>query len=114
MRQDAQQFETLEELAQYVADTLGRLEMLKSELFELSQEMILRREKPCGILFCLHGPRAVKLTAIWETDRNRVLFYGSCGRRMHCTRLERAPTFCRRERSTLQAVNRLDTTQSVC
>lgn len=92
MRQDAQQFETLEQLAQFVADTLGRLENLKSELFELTQEMIFRREKPCGILFCLHGPRAVKLTAIWETDLNRVLFYGSCGRRVQSTVLERAPS----------------------
>jgi len=31
--------------------------------------------------FCLHGPRAVKFTAIWETDRNQILFYGSTGER---------------------------------
>ena len=89
MRQDSKQVETFEELAHYVMDTLGRRGMLKSEL---SQEMIFRRGKNCGILFCLHGPRAVKLTAIWETEQNRVLFYGSCGRRMHCTVLARAPS----------------------
>jgi hypothetical protein len=32
-------------------------------------------------MFCLHGPRAVKMTAIWEKDRNRVLFYGPTGKR---------------------------------
>jgi hypothetical protein len=41
--------------------------------------------------FCLHGPRAVHLTAIWETDRNTILFYGSRGERAHRTRLIEAP-----------------------
>jgi hypothetical protein len=31
MRQDSRHIETLEELRLYVADTLGRLEMLKSD-----------------------------------------------------------------------------------
>ncbi len=42
--------------------------------------------------FCLEGPRALRLTAIWETDRNTILFYGSCGRRMQRTRLIQSPT----------------------
>ena len=96
-RQDSQQFETLEELGLYVADTLGRLEMLKSQLFELTQEVLLRRQQPCGVLFCLHGPRALRHSAIWEMDQNRVLFYGSCGRRVQNTVLAGAPSqvaFC--------------------
>ena len=41
MRQDSRQIETLEELRVYVADTLGRLEMLKSDQFELTQASVL-------------------------------------------------------------------------
>ncbi|MEM9656755.1 MAG: hypothetical protein AAF961_00205, partial [Planctomycetota bacterium] len=44
--------------------------------------------QPCGIHFCLHGPRALKLTAIWETDRNTILFYGSRGERVRRTILD--------------------------
>ena len=91
MRQDSRHIETLEELRQFVADTLGRLEMLKSDQFELTQQVLYRAHKPCGVLFCLHGPRALRLSAIWDTDQNRILFYGSCGRRMHSTTLDRAP-----------------------
>jgi hypothetical protein len=35
----------------------------------------------CGVMFCLHGPRAVKYSAIWEKDKGRVLFYGPSGKR---------------------------------
>ena len=92
MRQDSRRIETLEELRLYVADTLGRLEMLKSDQFELTQQVFYRAQQPCGVLFCLHGPRALRLSAIWETEQNRILFYGSCGRRMQSTMLERAPS----------------------
>ncbi len=47
---------------------------------------------PCGIFFCLHGPRDVRLTAIWETERNTILFYGATGERLHKTQLAEAPT----------------------
>ena len=34
---------------------------------------------------------SVKLTAIWETERNTILFYGSSGERTAKTQLEAAP-----------------------
>jgi hypothetical protein len=40
------------------------------------------------MFFCLHGPRSIKLTAVWETDGNTVLFYGSTGERQHKAQLE--------------------------
>jgi hypothetical protein len=82
---------SIEELRRYVANTLAQLEMLKADQFELSQQVLYRSGKPCGIYFCLHGPRSLCLTAIWETDQNSILFYGSCGRRLHRTRLAHAP-----------------------
>ncbi|MCL2305998.1 MAG: hypothetical protein FWC43_11705 [Planctomycetaceae bacterium] len=50
-----------------------------------TSEMVLKRGSggagSCGVLFCLHGPRAVKISAIWERENNRVLFYGPTGKR---------------------------------
>ncbi|MGA2620384.1 MAG: hypothetical protein ABSF26_22415 [Thermoguttaceae bacterium] len=55
-------------------------------------ERILRRgDKPCGVYFCLHGPRATRFSAIWETDRNQILFYGCAGERFQKTQLLEAP-----------------------
>ena len=53
-------------------------------------ETLLKRggNSPCGVMFCLHGPRAVKMTAIWEIDGNRVLFYGPTGKRYGLVELE--------------------------
>ena len=86
-----QSFGTIEELRQYVAETLGKLESLRSDIFPLTEDILFRSGEPCGIYFCLHGPRQVRLGALWETDKNRILFYGSCGRRVNQTHLESSP-----------------------
>jgi len=57
----------------------------------MTRKILVRGGKPCGIYFCLHGPRGVKFTAIWETDRNCVLFYGCGGERFQKTQLLEAP-----------------------
>ena len=81
----------LSDLRQYVHHTLCDLHQLELGAFEITERMLVRGDQPCGIFFCLHGPRSVKLTAIWETDRNTVLFYGSTGERIQKTQLVRAP-----------------------
>jgi len=53
----------------------------------MTEQVLLRCGKPCGIFFCLYGPRAVKFTAVWENEQNRILFYGPTGERFHETRL---------------------------
>jgi hypothetical protein len=85
---------TLEDIRKYVADTLGQLETLDASHYQLSQHILIRSGAPCGIHFCLHGPRALQLTAIWETDRNTILFYSSRGERVGRTRLLAAPRVC--------------------
>ena len=91
MPESSMNVQSMEELRRYVADTLSNLELLKSDQFQLSQRILHRDGKPCGIHFCLHGPRALRLSAIWETDQNSILFYGSCGRRLHRTKLVKSP-----------------------
>ena len=78
---------TLEELAGYVAETLANLEMLKADQFQLTQQVLYRGGQPCGVHFCLQGPRALSLSAVWEMEGNTVLFYSSCGQRVRRTRL---------------------------
>lgn len=79
--------QSLDDLREYVNETLCELEQLEHDAFLMTERVLLRGGKPCGIYFCLHGPRAVKFSAIWETQNNTVLFYGSRGERFQKTQL---------------------------
>ena len=79
--------QSLDDLREYVNETLCDLEQLECGAFVMTERVLLRGGKPCGIYFCLHGPRAVKFSAIWETQNNTVLFYGSSGERFQKTQL---------------------------
>lgn len=37
--------------------------------------VINKRGKPCGVEFTLVAPRSVRLSAIWEAQSGRILFY---------------------------------------
>ena len=79
------------EICQYVTETLSNFELLKPSSSQLTSRLLTRNGQACGVYFCLHGPRRVRLTAIWETDANNILFYGSCGSRLQKTNLLEAP-----------------------
>jgi hypothetical protein len=83
--------QTLHELRDYINNILCQHNQLEVGAFPLTQRILIRADRPCGIYFCLHGPRAVKFSAIWETQRNTVLFYGSTGQRFHKIQLVEAP-----------------------
>jgi len=84
--------QNLQEIRQYVSTTLCQIDLLKSGQFRLSERLLARGGKPCGLYFCLHGPREVSLTAIWETDSNTILFYGCSGQRIGRTHLLDGPS----------------------
>jgi hypothetical protein len=73
--------ENIQELREYVNTTLCVQCQLKEGAFSMTEQVLLKNGKPCGIYFCLHGPRATKFTAIWDEQHNQVLFYGSRGER---------------------------------
>ena len=81
----------LDDLRKYVHHTICDYGELETNVFEVTERILVRRGRPCGVFFCLHGPRSVKLTAIWETDRNSILFYGSTGQRMRTINLSASP-----------------------
>jgi hypothetical protein len=93
MLTSSQAIRTLDELRTYVNQTLCQREQLEQGAFHMTERILVRGGKPCGIYFCLHGPRAVRFTAIWASDTNTVLFYGADGERYGKTRLVQSPRF---------------------
>lgn len=81
--------ETLDDLQFFVYRTICNYYELLPNTFPTT-ETVLRKSNGsgCGMMFCLHGPRTVKFSAIWEKDKNRVLFYGPGGERYQQINLE--------------------------
>ena len=91
MSTSMERLQNLENLRDYVSRILCYHDQLEQNAFRMTERILVRSGKPCGIFFCLNGPRAVKVTAIWETERNTILFYSSSGERFHRTQLAKAP-----------------------
>lgn len=91
MLTDSTQIKDLDDLRKYVNETLCKSELLELGAFQTTERVLVRGQNPCGIFFCIHGPRSVVITAIWETDRNTLLFYNSSGERFLKTKLTGAP-----------------------
>ena len=87
----SRQIHTLDDLRNYVNETLCNENELEIGAFHFTERILLRGSRACGVFFCLHGPRALRATAIWETDQNTILFYDSRGDRTHKTQLVCAP-----------------------
>lgn len=85
------QLQSLGDLRDFVNETICNHEELEIDAFHMSERILTRGGEPCGLYFCIHGPRQVKFSAIWETDSNTILFYGSSGERFLKTRLINAP-----------------------
>ena len=79
MLTDTQRLDDSEKIRNYVNAVLCEKDHLETNRFPLSEQILLRNGRPCGICFFLHGPRSVCLTAIWDADRSRIVFYSSRG-----------------------------------
>ncbi len=67
------------QLRQLVATVLADLGQLEAEAFPLTERVVVKKGEACGVYFCLHGPRNVKLTAICDMQKRTVIYYGSDG-----------------------------------
>ena len=83
---------TIEDLRAYVQEQLCDQNQLEVGAFQLTERVLEKGGAPCGIVFCLHGPRSAKLIAIWESGMNTVLFYSSRGERIGRIQLAHAPS----------------------
>lgn len=96
---------TLDDLRNFVEETICRLQLLLRGSFQFSQRTLVRQGQPCGLHFTLQGPRSVQYSAIWDVKRHTVLFYDSTGERFHrCelavnARLHAALAVCARDGS---------------
>lgn len=85
----------LYELRAYIHRTLCEKENLLADQFQMTEMVLTRRGRPCGLQFSLQGPRRVRLGAIWAAERNEVYFYDARGvrylkaRLRHRLRMER-------------------------
>ncbi len=86
-------FQTLEELRDFIYRWLCRREQLVEGVYQMTQRILWRRNRPCGVYFCLHGPRAVKFAVVWDLQRQVLLFYDPTGQRYQTTRLLHPPQF---------------------
>jgi hypothetical protein len=91
MQEHFLQIGNLNALREYVQQQLCDQNQLEVGAFQFTERVLEKAGSPCGVFFCLHGPRSVKLIAIWETNSNTILFYGSTGERVGRIRLARAP-----------------------
>jgi len=84
----AQRIHTLDDLRGYISQTICAREQLEVDAYVMTEVVLTRSGAPCGRYYCIHGPRATKYSAIWVSDRNRVLFYDSTGERYLTAEIE--------------------------
>lgn len=72
---------TLDGLRAFVHQRLCAKENLLEDQFGMQESPILRGDQTCGLQFLLQGPRAVRLSAVWTSDRNEIFLYDAGGER---------------------------------
>lgn len=68
----------LQTLVQHKLAEIGQLE---PGAFPITQRVVAKGGVPCGLYFCLHGPRSVKLTAVCDMKSRSIYFYAADGQR---------------------------------
>lgn len=84
----------LDDLRAFVHTTLCNRENILPDQFALTETQITRGGQTCGLQFCLHGPRSVRLAAIWVADHNMIYFYDARGSRFLKIRLKQRLATC--------------------
>ena len=78
---------TADDVSQFIHETLCEKENLVVGQFKLSETPLSKRGKLCGIQYLLHGPRSVKLGAVWACDSNTIYLYDAAGERYNKVQL---------------------------
>lgn len=87
MQQTTLQLDGPTAVRNYVNQILCLRDNLEVGSFELTELPLRRGSTVCGLYFCLHGPRLLRLTAIWEMESGTILFYGSQGEKFMKTQI---------------------------
>lgn len=73
--------QALAAVREYVRDELSMQNRLERDAFPMSEKVVTRKGSPVGFYFCMFGPRSVRLTAVWDLNKDEIYFYDSLGRR---------------------------------
>jgi hypothetical protein len=71
----------LDSIREFVMVQLSEQNGLLPNAFPMTQKVLERQGSTCGVFYCLHGPRSIRLTAILDTNTARILTYDSRGER---------------------------------
>lgn len=77
----ANSISTINQLREFVHLTLCAKENLVEDQFQLQERDLTKLGRPCGLQFTIFGPRQVRLSAVWASDRNVIYFYDTRGNR---------------------------------
>jgi hypothetical protein len=80
MKSDLAEIHGLDDVRQLVQRTICEQNDLEAAAAPVTERMLVRQGRPCGVLFCVKGPRSVTFTAIWDHKQNAILFYDSTGK----------------------------------
>lgn len=86
--EDDEALQGIDKVRDFVSETLCSRDNLEVGAFAISETPLRRGSSICGVYFCLHGPRLLRLTAIWDRETNAVLCYGPRGERFLTARVE--------------------------
>lgn len=78
---------TLDDLRDFIHVALCRKENLLEHHFPMTELELKRSGDRCGYQYILHGPRSVKLSAVWDQASNEILLYDVVGRRFQRVRI---------------------------
>lgn len=70
---------SFDKFCQHVEKQLCRIGQLECGQFPMTRREVSRGGKSCGVYFCIHGPRSVKLTAVYDHRKKTTLYYGTDG-----------------------------------
>lgn len=87
MRTQQERLEDHQAVRNHVNQVLCELEDLEPEHFPLSERTLERAGAPCAVMFVLHGPRQLQVTAVWELSSGVIWFYNAVGERCAKTQL---------------------------
>ncbi len=68
-------------IREIVEEEICNQNQLLPKAFPLTEKLLRKQGNACGVFYCLHGPRSIRLTAVLDIESARVLFYDSTGQR---------------------------------
>mgnify|MGYP007096647979 CR=1 FL=1 len=93
MTQPLEEVCTLDDLREFVNATLCRRENLVRDQFRMIEMELKKAGRICGMQFSIHGPRQLRLSAVWAADKNVIYFYDPGGARFQKTALKNRIAF---------------------